>query len=218
MVILMPNLLIAMAKAKTTPILLLAHGAGAPMDSPFLESFAARIIARGVSVARFEFDYMAQRRHGRRKPPPRAEALMGEYAAAIAEVRTRHPKSAIWIGGKSLGGRVASMVAAAQFAAENISGCVCLGYPFHPPKQPDKLRTAHLEALECPTLIVQGERDPFGTRPEVEGYALSDSIQIAWIGDGDHDLKPRAKSGRTVGANLDAAADAVADFVTSRRR
>jgi hypothetical protein len=93
-----------------------------------------------------------------------------------------------------------------------VSGLVCLGYPFHPPEKPDQLRTAHLGELACPTLIVQGERDPFGTREEIAGYRLSKAIGVYWATDGDHDLKPRKSSGATHAGNLAAAADAIAAF------
>jgi uncharacterized protein len=117
-----------------------------------------------------------------------------------------------------MGGRVASLVADELFAARLIDGLICLGYPFHPPAKPDNLRTAHLEALRCPALIIQGERDPFGTRAEVEGYRLSDKIEFQWAGDGDHDLGPRGGSGFTRAANLALAADAVAAFAANLAR
>ena len=113
---------------------------------------------------------------------------MDEYRAAVAAVPAGAP---LIIGGKSMGGRVASMVADELYAAGRIAGLACLGYPFHPPKKPEQLRTAHLVALACPALIVQGERDPFGGRAEVEGYRLSPAIRFHWAGDGDHDLGPR---------------------------
>ena len=94
---------------------------------------------------------------------------------------------------------------------------MCLGYPFHPPKKPDQLRTAHLEQLACPALIVQGERDPFGTRAEVEAMRLSPAIRLHWAGDGDHDLGPRGASGFTRKGNLAAAADAMAEFAQGAR-
>ena len=189
---------------------LCAHGAGAAMTSPFLEAVANLLAERAIATIRFEFAYMAARRvGGGRKPPPRAERLMDEYRAAVAAV----PKGApLLIGGKSMGGRVASLVADELHAAGRIARLVCLGYPFHPPNRPEQLRTAHLEQLACPALIVQGERDPFGGRGEVEGYKLSPAIRIHWIGDGDHDLGPRGGSGFTRKGNLAAAADAVAAF------
>ena len=120
-----------------------AHGAGAAMDSPFLKTVAALLADRGLSTYRFEFAYMAARRQGgSRKPPPKAERLMDEYRAAVAAVPAGAP---LLIGGKSMGGRVASLVADELYAAGRIAGLVCLGYPFHPPKKPEQLRTAHLE-------------------------------------------------------------------------
>jgi predicted alpha/beta-hydrolase family hydrolase len=188
---------------------LCAHGAGAGMETPFLKSVAELLAERGVATYRFEFAYMAARRQGARKPPPKAERLMDEYRAAVAAVPAG---ASLIIGGKSMGGRVASLVADELFVAGRISGLACLGYPFHPPKKPEQLRTAHLIAIACPTLIVQGERDPFGTRAEVEGYGLSQAIRFHWAADGDHDLGPRGASGFTRKGNLAAAVDALAEF------
>ena len=189
---------------------LCAHGAGAGMEGPFLDTIAALLAERGIAVWRFEFAYMAARREGgSRKPPPKAERLMDEYRAAVAALPAG---GRLLIGGKSMGGRVASLVADELFAQGRIAGLVCLGYPFHPPKKPEQLRTAHLEALACPALIVQGERDPFGTRAEVEAVRLSPVIEFCWAGDGDHDLGPRGASGLTRKGNLAAAADAIAGF------
>jgi uncharacterized protein len=189
---------------------LCAHGAGAGMETSFLTVMAALLAERGMATLRFEFGYMAARRDGgSRKPPPRAERLMDEYRAAVAGVPAGAP---LLIGGKSMGGRVASLVADELHARGIIVGLVCLGYPFHPPNKPDRLRTAHLEGLACPALIVQGERDPFGPRHEVEALQLSPAIRFHWAGDGDHDLGPRGGSGFTRKGNLAAAADAVAAF------
>ena len=164
----------------------------------------------GLRVIRFEFAYMAARRQGERRPPPKAERVMGEYRDAVAAAAVEGP---LFIGGKSMGGRVASMVAGELFAAGKIAGLVCLGYPFHPPGKPDELRTAHLQKLTVPALICQGTRDPFGTRDEVPGYALSPSIELFWLEDGDHDLKPRkAISGRSFADNLGAAIARIAQF------
>lgn len=169
--------------------ILLAHGAGAAMDSAAMTAASAALAAAGFRVARFEFGYMAARRtSGTRKPPPRAELLTEEYRAAI---RALDAGPRLIIGGKSMGGRVASMVADEERAAGRIAGLLCLGYPFHPPGKPDSLRTAHLEKLRTPALICQGTRDIFGSREEVSGYTLSDTIAILWLEDGDHDLRPR---------------------------
>ena len=196
------------ATAKAT--LLLAHGAGAPMDSDWMNTVAAKVAGHGIRVARFEFGYMAARRIGNRPPPSPANKLIGEYVGAIAGVER---SGRLFIGGKSLGGRMASMIADKQLKDGAIAGLVCLGYPFHPPGQPEKLRTDHLEKLVCPRLICQGERDPFGTREEVAAYPLSPKIGVEWLTDGDHDLKPRKASGATFDGNLDIAAKAVADFM-----
>jgi uncharacterized protein len=200
--------------------LILAHGAGAPMTSPFMETFARLLAERGLVVTRFEFGYMAARRTGgKRRPPPKAERLMPEYLAmveAVASAMTRG--QTLLIGGKSMGGRVASLVADDLYRAGRVGGLVCLGYPFHPPDKPWELRTAHLAALSCPALIVQGERDPFGSRAEVDRFTLSSAIRFHWAADGDHDLAPRTGLGHTRRGNLEAAADAVADFARSLAR
>lgn len=190
--------------------LLLAHGAGAAMDSAFMNLMAELLVARDISVVRFEFPYMAARRDGgKKRPAPKAETLMDSYRAAIESAPGTGP---LLIGGKSMGGRVASMVADETFAAGRVKGLVCLGYPFHPPNTPTTMRTAHLTGLTCPTLIVQGERDPFGTRAEIEALTLSPAIAFEWLGDGDHDFGPRGASGFTRKGNLNGAADAVAAF------
>jgi predicted alpha/beta-hydrolase family hydrolase len=192
----------------------MAHGAGAPMTSLFMETVTRLLCERGLRVSRFEFAYMAARREGgKRRPPPKAELLVGEYVRAVENLeRGLAPGQRLLIGGKSMGGRVASLCADSLFASDRIAGLVCLGYPFHPPGKPDQLRTAHLEALRCPTLIVQGERDPFGMRAEVAAYGLAPAIEVHWAADGDHDLGPRGGSGVTRAGNLAAAADAIAAF------
>lgn len=189
--------------------LLLAHGAGAAMDSAAMNAATDALAAAGLRVVRFEFAYMASRRTGDgRKPPPRAETLLGEYRAAVDALESSGP---LFIGGKSMGGRVATMVADELQGAGRIKGVVCLGYPFHPPAKPDQLRIRHLENLKCPLLICQGTRDPFGTREEVSGYALSDAVRIQWLEDGDHDLKPRkAISGFTAAQHMETMAKTVA--------
>jgi len=190
------------------------------MDSPFLAHLAQGLGARGLRIARFEFPYMAARRaDGRKRPPNRAPALLDSWRAAIAQLGGPEsgpesgagggPGGGLAIGGKSLGGRMASALA----AEDGARALVCLGYPFHPPGRPETLRTAHLEDLATPTLIVQGERDPFGGRDEVAGYRLSPAIRIAWCPDGDHDLVPRKASGRSAEDNWDLAAEAVAQFL-----
>jgi predicted alpha/beta-hydrolase family hydrolase len=187
--------------------LVLAHGAGAPMDSPFLNVIARGVAGAGFRVARFEFPYMRERRlTGRRRAPDRGPVLEESWLAAIASLGGGER---LVIGGKSLGGRIASMVA----DRAGVRGLVCLGYPFHPPGKPERLRTRHLVNLRAPALIVQGTRDAFGPREEVAGYPLSPSIQIAWIEDGDHSFKPRAASGRSESQNLSEAIARVREFL-----
>ncbi len=143
---------------------------------------------------------------------PRAETLCSEYVAAVERLAARGP---LIIGGKSMGGRVASMVADELFAKGRITGLLCLGYPFHPPDKPQATRTAHLTGLRTPTLIVQGERDPFGTRADVAGYKLSPSVQVVWIEDGDHDLRSRKRvTGRSQADDLKIIAAAVGAWAT----
>ena len=194
---------------KADVTILLAHGAGAPMDSPSMTGAAKALAEAGFRVARFEFNYMAARRSGTsRPPPPRAEKLNPQYLAAID---TLGAAGTLVIGGKSMGGRVASMVADGLFESGRINGLLCLGYPFHPPGKPEQLRTAHLADLKTPALIVQGTRDEFGTREEVPTYRLSPAIDILWLEDGDHDLKPRKTvSGFSAADHLGTMAEAAA--------
>ncbi len=201
------ELLINTPKGKERATLVLAHGAGAPMNHPSLTAVAEALAANGLRVVRFEFPYMRRRRtHGIRKGPDAPAVLQETWLAVIQELGGAE---GLFIGGKSMGGRIASMIA----DQAGVRGLVCLGYPFHPPGKPAQLRTAHLAGLRTPALIVQGERDPFGSRQEVEGYKLSKSIRIEWIPDGDHSLKSRKKSGRTDKQNLAQAVAAVTDFV-----
>ena len=189
--------------------LLLAHGAGAPMDSAFMERVAGGLAEGGMRVVRFEFPYMARRRlDGRKRPPDREDVLLDTWREVIGQFGEA---KRLAVGGKSMGGRMASMVADEVGAG----ALVCFGYPFHPPGRPGKTRTAHLESLRTPALVVQGTRDPFGTRAEVEGYRLSGSIRLHWIEDGDHDLKPGRASGRRHDGAIEEATRAAADFLGS---
>jgi len=203
--------------AKAPCTILLAHGAGAAMDSPAMTAIATSLAEAELRVVRFEFGYMASRRTSAgRKPPPRAENVCPEYIAAVDALKAKGP---LIIGGKSMGGRVASMVADELHAAGRIAGLLCLGYPFHPVDKPSQLRTAHLEKLRTPTLIVQGTRDPFGTRDEVAGYALSKAIRVLWLEDGDHDLRPRkAVSGHSMADHLKTMATAAAGWAAKLSR
>jgi predicted alpha/beta-hydrolase family hydrolase len=187
--------------------LVLAHGAGAPMDSPFMRILAEGVAVAGIRVARFEFPYMHRRREGGRGGAPDPPAvLLQSWRDAINELGGG---DRVVIGGKSLGGRIASMVADEKV----VCGLVCLGYPFHPPGNPDRTRTKHLEKLKTRTLIVQGERDTFGLPAEVARYKLSRKIRIEWIPDGDHSFKPRKSSDHSEAGNLEKAIELVIRFV-----
>ncbi|MDX1502559.1 MAG: alpha/beta family hydrolase [Thermoanaerobaculia bacterium] len=200
------NLLFDGPRGATSRVVL-AHGAGAGMDHPFMTAVAEGLAERGLRVARFEFPYMERRRaEGKRYGPDRPRVLLERWREVIGALSK--PGRRLVIGGKSMGGRIASMVA----DETGVDGLVCLGYPFHPPGRPEKLRVAHLEDLATPTLILQGERDPFGGRDEVAGYRLSRAIRVEWLPDGDHSLKPRKASGRTHQENLGRAIALAAEF------
>jgi predicted alpha/beta-hydrolase family hydrolase len=187
--------------------LVLAHGAGAPMDSPFMETIAEGVAKTGIRVARFEFPYMRRRREtGKGGAPDAGPVLMQSSRDTIEKLGGGEH---LVIGGKSLGGRIASMVADEC----GVRGLVCLGYPFHPPGKPAQTRTRHLEQMRTPALILQGTRDSFGKPEDVQHFKLSNSIRIEWLEDGDHSFKPRARSGRTEADNLNAAINYIASFI-----
>jgi uncharacterized protein len=184
----------------------LAHGAGAGMSTPFMNVIARGLADRGYRVARFEFPYMAQRRELGKSRPPDREPVLRETWLAVIETLGRER---LVIGGKSMGGRIASLVA--DEAA--VAGLVCLGYPFHPVGKPDQLRVKHLQVIKTPTLILQGERDSFGGKDEVPAYKLPAKIHVEWLTDGDHSFKPRKSSGSTEAKNLETAIDAIDSFM-----
>jgi len=179
------NLLIEGPSTGTT--IALAHGAGAAMDSDWMNDLNAGLVGRGLCVVRFEFPYM-QRRHedGKRRGPDRPPVLLDTWRAVVDTLAGAGP---LIIGGKSMGGRIASMIA----DEGRVDGLVCMGYPFHPPRAPEKLRTAHPE--------------------EVAGYGLANTIRVHWLEDGDHSFKPRVKSGRTLAQNMDEAVNEITRFV-----
>jgi predicted alpha/beta-hydrolase family hydrolase len=196
--------------ASNAPVtVVLAHGAGAPMDHPFMNAIAEGVADKKVRVVRFEFPYMASRRSaGHRRAPDREPVLIQTWQEVVAKLDA---PGRIVIGGKSMGGRIASIVADEIGAA----GLICLGYPFHPLGTVARLRTAHLEKLQTPALILQGTRDSFGLPEEVAKYKLSPKIRIVWIEDGDHSFKPRARSGRTYEQNMAEAIAEMKSFIAS---
>jgi uncharacterized protein len=199
-----PELLIDGPRRAPTTIVL-AHGAGAGMDTEFMNAFAEGLAGHDIRVVRFEFPYMATRREtGKSRPPDREPVLRETWLRVIEAVRAER----LFIGGKSMGGRIASLIA----DEAQVAGLVCLGYPFHPTGKPDRLRIEHLQTLKTPTLILQGERDPFGNRQEVEAYRLSKQVRLHWLADGDHSFKPRKASGRTQEENWREGIEAIIAF------
>jgi uncharacterized protein len=185
------------------------------MDSAFMDTVAKGVASAGFRIARFEFPYMrARREHGKKRPPDREPVLSESWREAIRALSGSKGPDALVIGGKSLGGRIASLVA----DEIGVAGLVCLGYPFHPPGQLNKLRVAHLERLRTPGLIVQGTRDPFGGRNEVSRYSLSKTLRVVFLEDGDHSFRPRVSSGRTESQNLARAVALVTAFLEESSR
>jgi predicted alpha/beta-hydrolase family hydrolase len=170
--------------------LLLAHGAGAGQTSGFMVRFAGALATRGIDTVTFNFLYTEQ---GRRLPD-RNDRLEACYRRVIETFRHGIPRQGMGrarlaIGGKSMGGRIASQVAAST--PDGISGLVLLGYPLHPPGRPDKPRTRHLAAIRAPMLFVQGSRDAFGTPEELAPVIrdLSAAAEIRVVEGGDHSFK-----------------------------
>lgn len=189
-----------------SPVFVFAHGAGAPMDSDFMEVVTAGLVSNGIKVVRFEFPYMQQiRETGKRRPPDRQPALLEHFRAVIDEVGTEN----IVIGGKSMGGRMATVLATEM----DVPGVAVLGYPFHALAKPEKVRIDHFCQLRAPVLICQGERDAMGSSDDVVQYRLPDQVTMEWYADGDHDLKPRKSSGHTHDAHLTHAIQRVSQFI-----
>ena len=173
----------------------LAHGAGAGQQSPFITGFAQGLSDRGVDVLTFNFLYTEQRR----RVPDRTEKLDACYRAAVPVARRHFGRSGVFIGGKSMGGRIATHLAAGDDADDlGIRGVVALGYPLHPPGKPQQLRALHLPRIRVPMLIVQGERDPFGTPAELQPVldAMSAEVSLHVVANGDHSLAPSRQKDR----------------------
>lgn len=186
------------------PVLVLAHGSGQPADSDWMGRLTGLLVKAHLRVIRFDFEYMATaKRLGKNRPPPKVPVLVQEMKRVV------ELEKAAFVGGKSLGGRVASHLA----TEIPLQGWIAFGYPFHPPGKPDKLRTEHLPRCLCPGLVLQGERDPFGKRQEVEELSLPPDLIVSWISDGDHQLKPRKRDPATLEGNLEEAAGRTSDFM-----
>lgn len=191
----------------SAPLFIFAHGAGAGMDHEFMTAVAEGLADKGVQVVRFNFPYMVKRAEdGKKRPPDRAPKLLEAYQSVIDELAVDGP---IVIGGKSMGGRMASLLA----DEANVAGFACLGFPFHPPGKPENFKGDHLATVTKPCLILQGERDTFGKREELSDFSLSASVSVEFIADGDHSFKPRKRSGYTEQGNIDFAVDKLAEFI-----
>jgi predicted alpha/beta-hydrolase family hydrolase len=170
--------------------LLLSHGAGAPVQSDFCQLLAELLAKQNIEVWGFNFAYMKKTLAGSRQLPPKMPVLMTELAEQISQMSTDLP---LVIAGKSMGGRVASMLAASDLLPVQVKGVIAFGYPFHPPKK-DNWRTEHFVDLKRSVLVLQGERDPFGSSDELAGKRWL-LIDIQWLQSGDHDFMPLKKSG-----------------------
>ena len=183
-----------------------AHGAGAGMDHEFMQSVAKGLAFKGIRVIRFNFPYMIKRAEdGKRRPPDRAPKLLEAYQEIIDQVDA----DKLVIGGKSMGGRMASHLS----EVDKVAAMACLGFPFHPPGKPENYKGEHLAELTKPCLILQGERDTFGKREEFADFDLSDSIRVEFIPDGDHSFKPRKSSGYTEQQNIAVTVEKLSAFI-----
>ena len=170
-----------------------AHGAGADKSHEFMDNVASLLNLQDINVLRFNFSYMDVRlAEGNRRPPDRMPKLLTCFQTVIKDLDTDLP---VFLAGKSMGGRVAATLARENTL--NAQGVMCLGYPFHPQKKPEKLRLEPLQETHKPILILQGTRDALGSEEEISNYELSDKCRCVFFADGDHNLKPRVKSGFT---------------------
>lgn len=189
--------------------LLLAHGAGASAQSEFMTQMKDLIGQYDIQVVRFNFPYMVEMiAQNKRRPPNPIKQLVQSLSQLLNDL----PDTPLIVGGKSMGGRVATLCA----DHPNVLATLALGYPFHPPGKPDKLRTEHLITMTKPCCIIQGERDTFGSKDEISQYPLSPSINVSWLSDGDHSFKPRKSSGATLEENMRLAAKLSAEFINKQ--
>lgn len=197
-----------------TAALVVGHGAGAGQNSPFMVRTAEGLAARGIAAVTFDFPYMTARRGAPDRPPVLEQA----WRDAIAQARTELGSLPLFIGGKSMGGRIASQVAAQGVEGVGIlSGLVFLGYPLHPPGKPEQRRDAHLPAIAQPMLFVQGSKDAFGTADEIR--ALLPALQKATlheIQNGDHSFKVSGRGAPKPDDVLNGILDVVKSWIADR--
>ena len=209
----MSDLTYYLAQQPVGALLVLAHGAGAGQRHPFMVGVARALAERGVDVATFDFPYMQQTR----KVPDKAPVLEACYRDVLAAAMAHEPLRGrkLFIGGKSMGGRMATHLASQ--GVQPLSGIVALGYPLHPPGKPHQLRAEHLPAITAPVLIVQGERDTFGTPAELAPVieTMSAPVTLHVVAGGDHSL---AAKGRAKDATVGGVADVVAQWIAAGLR
>lgn len=201
-----------------TAIVVLAHGAGAGNQHPFMTSFASQLAELGVLVISFNFPYMQiAYEQEKRRPPNKLEILLSHFNAELALVENNNSNGLpVFVVGKSMGGRIASMLAC---DSTNLKGVCALGYPFIPPGKPEKLagRIAHFDNINIPFLVQQGERDTFGDKSLLSSLMPLPNVRVTWIPDGDHGFKPRKKSGFTEEDNIKLAVHNVTQFIEAER-
>jgi|KBSSwiStaDraftv2_1062776.scaffolds.fasta_scaffold98680_2 predicted alpha/beta-hydrolase family hydrolase len=199
-------------KAQGSPdaLLVLAHGAGAGQQHPFMTAVAKGFSARGVDVVTFDFPYMRERR----KIPDKAPVLEKSFRDVVGVARQWSSAARCFIGGKSMGGRMATHLGAAHL--DGLAGIIVFGYPLHPPGKPEQLRVQHLSSIEAPVLIVQGERDAFGSpqelKPAIE--TMSAQVTLHTVAKGDHSL---AVTGRPRDEVLSEVLDVATDWMKRTR-
>ncbi|WP_339058735.1 alpha/beta fold hydrolase [Aeromonas jandaei] len=190
--------------------ILLAHGAGAGMEHIFLAELSRLLAGPDIEVVRFNFPYMSKRAlDGKRRPPDRQPVLLAHWREMVREFA--HPR--LFLAGKSMGGRMAAEISDEIYCEMNAAGLLILGYPFHPPARPDRWRGEVLKQIKTPTLLLQGERDTFGSRAELADFPFSSAVSAHWLTDGDHGFKPRKSSGLCEQDNLQQAASRIRQFV-----
>lgn len=188
---------------------LLAHGAGAGKDHPFMLAAESLLARAGLRVVRFNFPYMERRMaDGVKRPPDRMPLLEQAFLDQIDNLSLKDDEP-LYLAGKSMGGRVATHI----LEQSQARACFVFGYPFHPLKRPEKLRTEHLQSIARPVYIFQGVRDGMGSREEVVEYPLSSSVVLHWLEDGDHDLNPRKRSGYTQKQHLESVGNLIKGII-----
>ncbi|MBA6348779.1 MULTISPECIES: alpha/beta family hydrolase [unclassified Colwellia] len=195
--------------AKPKALVVFAHGAGADKSHEFMEQVSLALNQKNINVLRFNFSYMDVRlAQGNRRPPDRMPKLLECFSTVIDGLDSDLP---LFIAGKSMGGRVAATLAGDKTA--KFLGVMCLGYPFHPQKKPEKLRLAPLQETQMPILILQGTRDALGSQEEIAQYEFSERCHCIFFTDGDHNLKPRVKSGFTHAQHIQSAVNEMVKFI-----